>query len=321
MNQSPPVNVTEKNMPLAGFWRRILACILDFILLGLAGLLLGILAGRYLALLGGFGPFVGFMVAVLYWGWFDSENGGGQTLGKKLCRLQVVSGDGQKLPLKDSLFRAALLAAPLSLSELTLPELPLPLQVIFGLSLTALSAALTYLYLFNRQTRQSFHDIAVGAFVVPAAAGGQAITRTIWPKHLVIVSALMGLLVIGGFFVQTRQIDGDTMQQLRQAQLELLHLPTVTNAAVSINHTLKDTVPTPHSLEATVFLNQPAQDRPALERAIARTLLAAYPAAQTLDSLQIKVSYGYNIGIAKQYQTSTSRFSPQQPDLPIEVGE
>lgn len=99
MNQSPPVNVTEKNVPLAGFWRRILACILDFILLGLAGLLLGILAGRYLALLSGFGPFVGFMVAVLYWGWFDSENGGGQTLGKKLCRLQVVSGDGQKLPL------------------------------------------------------------------------------------------------------------------------------------------------------------------------------------------------------------------------------
>jgi len=60
---------------------------------------------------------------------------------------------------------------------------PLSLVIFGGLFSTL------YLYTFNRVTRQSLHDLAVGTFVVHANVAKQAIGK-VWSVHLTIVVVL-----------------------------------------------------------------------------------------------------------------------------------
>ncbi len=61
----------------------------------------------------------------------------------------------------------------------------------FGHSLVIFGGVLsvTYLYIFNRVTRQSLHDLAVGTFVVNADAERQH-TGAAWRPHFIVVGTL-----------------------------------------------------------------------------------------------------------------------------------
>lgn len=92
----------------AGFWIRVLAYVVDAIILGVVG---GLLASV------GFhtdvrdartgGP--SLLLSLLYFGLLWSSIGGGQTLGMRICRLRVVGDNGQLIGVGRSLVRWVML--------------------------------------------------------------------------------------------------------------------------------------------------------------------------------------------------------------------
>ena len=88
-NQQLPPQAAE-TAQISGFWRRGAALMIDWLILGLPMLLLGLLMFRWLAGLGQTGRLIGFVVALLYFGLSNSRLSGGQTIGKRLQGIRVV---------------------------------------------------------------------------------------------------------------------------------------------------------------------------------------------------------------------------------------
>src|ERR1700752_3195394 len=87
----PPLPVTEPN--IAGFWQRVLGILIDAIVLGVFGAVLGFFLFDYFVRLGLWGRLVGFVIALIYFAPMNSRLMNGQTLGKRLVRTQVVGRD------------------------------------------------------------------------------------------------------------------------------------------------------------------------------------------------------------------------------------
>src|SRR5689334_4917032 len=149
----------------AGAWRRVGAFVVDAFLLGLAGVAAGFTLFDFFVRMGGWGRWVGFAIALTYFGTLNSRIGHGQTLGKRMLKIRVVSADGSALPFSRAVVRFAILGTPWFLNNawfsrevMTSPLTYLLSAIIFGLGV-----AIVYLFLFNRPTRQSLHDLAVGS--------------------------------------------------------------------------------------------------------------------------------------------------------------
>ena len=156
-----------KVQPICNFWGRLLALAVDLGLLFVVGSLLGVLFADRLAQLGVWGRLVGFALVVFYFGLLNSRMGQGQTLGKRLLRVRVVDAKGELISLGRSLLRAAILGAIFLLDS----SMAGGNWVVYGIVL-ALWLGLIYWYVFNRGTRQSLHDLAVGTYVVRDEAAG-----------------------------------------------------------------------------------------------------------------------------------------------------
>ena len=83
--------------PFAGFWRRIAAFVVDGLVLGLIGYVLGLLLFDVFVSLGAWGRCFGFVVAMAYFVPQEVAHGGGQSLGKRLLRIRVVDAQGRAL--------------------------------------------------------------------------------------------------------------------------------------------------------------------------------------------------------------------------------
>jgi len=90
----------KSNYLIAKFWSRIGAFLIDMVLLGLLGLILGLTFKTYFISIGKNGVFFGFVISLAYFAIFNSKWLGGQTLGKRLTNIKVVDQDDQFLSLK-----------------------------------------------------------------------------------------------------------------------------------------------------------------------------------------------------------------------------
>jgi uncharacterized RDD family membrane protein YckC len=79
---------------IAGFWRRLAAFGIDWLVLAVPTLLLGLALFQRAAGIGQAGRLVGFVLALLYFSLLNSRLIGGQTIGKRLLGIQVVSLSG-----------------------------------------------------------------------------------------------------------------------------------------------------------------------------------------------------------------------------------
>ena len=176
---------------ISGFWRRIVALIVDSILLALGGFALGLVLEPVFIQMGGWSVFIGFFISLGYFGVMNSRYADGQTLGKKLLGIRVVDGNNQTISLGRSLLRYCVYGIPFALQIDFLPvdEGFFWLMYPIGALLVGGSFSILYLYLFNRRTRQSLHDLVVGTYVVYAGAQQEEV-REVWKPHLVIVALL-----------------------------------------------------------------------------------------------------------------------------------
>jgi uncharacterized RDD family membrane protein YckC len=307
--------LTPGVMEVANLWRRLFAFLLDGILLGLLGAGLGLIAFDRLVALGDRGRAIGFAIALVYFGVMDSKLSGGQSLGKRILEIKVVTGSGAPLSVRASTLRAAIFCVPYFLNGVFVDPSAniswLLVFLVFGVGIS-----IGYLLLFNRRTRQSLHDLAAGAYVVyrrdnqPVGA-----TLRIWPVHLGVVGLILATALVLPFFTQ-RLAASASFSELASIQQGLQKEPDVWHAAVSIGVTKAfrtgQATTTTHVCSAQIFFSTPVSNSDPLADRAVQIMLNRDPSITKLDEIAVTIIYGYDIGIASAWRSKTLALSPRQ---------
>ncbi|MGE5270372.1 MAG: RDD family protein [Thiohalocapsa sp.] len=289
--------------PLAGFWRRLSALVLDLLILGVPLLLLGLVLFDWAASLGQAGRLLGFVLALAYFGLLNSEIADGQTLGKRLMDIRTVDGAGNPLSLGRSVVRFLVVAVPYFLNGIALATShgawrTISLVVDSVLSVVALGglSATFYLYVFNRRTRQGLHDLAVGSYVVRGAAAAMPSGLAVPRLHLAVVTCLFAVALVAP--VATRWIVrqpgiAETVAPLAELQRMIAALPGVRHVKVLVGRG-----PTAATSFWQIDAVTNAADIDAVVLAIARVVLDKHPDLLGRQVLRIRVARGFDLGLA-----------------------
>jgi uncharacterized RDD family membrane protein YckC len=303
---------------IAGAWRRLFAFLLDGLLLGVLGFSLGLVAHDDLVALGDWGRAVGFAIALTYFSVLESRLFSGQTPGKWWVGIKVVANTGEPLSIGASTARAAIFCVPFFLNGAHINATtsgPWPLVLIsflvFGVGISIL-----YLLLFNRRTRQSLHDLAVGAHVVMSRSSGPVDQRRpIWAVHFGVLSFILLAALVAPYYAQ-RLSKSEPFVELLSVQQGLQQLPEVRYATVNTDvvrffgHSKPP--PTTRSIQSRVVLSRRVKDLDSLANRLARITLERDPSAENQDKIGISIIYGYDIGIASAWESRNFSFSPGQ---------
>jgi hypothetical protein len=183
--------------------------------------------------------------------------------------------------------------------------------LVFGVGVS-----IAYLLLFNRRTRQSLHDLAVGAYVVSNETGGSVGTnRRMWSLHFGAVGSILTAAMALPYFAQ-RLTTSLPFAELRSVQQALQRDPDVRHASAVVGVSKffgKDgSVTTTHIFSSNVVLSRRVEDFNSLANRLAQIILDDDPSAEKENVIALSINYGYDIGIASAWRNQHFNFSPQQ---------
>ncbi len=316
---SPDPIAPADTVLVAGFWRRVAAFLVDGLILGLIGYALGLALFDTFVRLGPWGRCVGFGVALVYFVAQESGRGGGQSLGKRLLGIRVVDAQGRALDPARGVVRFTVFGVPYFLNGAVLPMSVATFAGGFPLALLALGGmlALAYLLVFNRRTRQSLHDLAVGAFVVRVRDGARHApgpART-WDGHRAIAAVL---IVLAGatplMFPQLMRIP--MFADLQVLYLHLAEQPELRSvnvfASVQQRYGTQIESHARHVLLIHATIAKPVMDYVPLSTRLAGIALKVYPNAAREDRIVVRLAHGYDIGIASSWTSNDLDYTPAQ---------
>lgn len=296
---------------IAGFWRRTGAFLIDLLLLGVAGFCMGLLLRDQFEAMGAWGRAVGFLVASAYFGTMESRIFQGRTFGKLALDIKVITTAGVPLSFGKALLRSAVFNIPYFLNNAILGAgyTDPVLSTVQALLVFGLGGAIVYLYLFNRRTRQSVHDLLVRAVVV--RAGNATVPRLlpIWKGHVAVVAALF-LLTTGAMGFSYWKFGNGILQPLMSVQQQVGRMPGVRSAGVFEGISFATGNSRTHFLAIKAIASTGTGQEKTLAHKIAEIAFATYPPARQLDTLSVTIMHGYDIGIASSWSTTTFDASP-----------
>ena len=174
-SQPPPIPSPSGEAAVAGFWRRFLACVIDGAIFSIPTLCLGFVFFAQFARLGGWGRLVGFVIALMYFGFMNSAVGNGRTFGKRILKIRLVGLNGSTISVPRSFVRYVIL--------------------VFGVG-----GSIIYLIVFNRRNRRSLHDLLASTYVMKVDAKATVPPNLkIWFGHGLIISVVV-IIMIGCSF-------------------------------------------------------------------------------------------------------------------------
>lgn len=298
----------------AGFWRRPCALFIDLLMLGVAGWIIGEVFFESLARIGDWAKIIGFVMALAYFGICNSRVAGGQTLAKRLLGLRVIDAHGCTLSLTRSMLRYVVLGVPFFAGGLAIAsESMMGMVLVYALSLFGFGGelAIVYLYIFNRRTRQSLHDLAVGSYVVQAEPSLQGVTfLQMWRGHLVAV-ALLALLALTGPYVGDRFAQSKMFVGILPLYQTLSAQPHVISAQVVRGSIYRDGE-TSHSMQAALRMDAPLTGDRAMAKHIAQLLAKGDPDIANEDDIDVTLSHGFTMGIASGWRKQVYSFKPAE---------
>ncbi len=299
---------------IAGFWRRIGALIVDGLVLGFAGFVLGLALEETFIQLGGWGRLIGFAIALLYFGIMNSSVTGGQTIGKKLLNVRVVNASNHTINLARSFARYTILGLPFFLNgvpfinEATMPYLIYPVSlIVFGGLIS-----IPYLYIFNRVTRQSLHDLVVGTYVVNSGSSKQDV-GIFWKPHLIVVAIVFALSATIPAFT-AKLADNGRFRDLQATQQAIsnksaVNFADLTDGSSTFNPVGKE-AKTRSFVNVQAFLLENKIKDSRLARNLAEIVVVTYADPKSRDVINITLTYGYDIGIWSRWSYQTHSFDP-----------
>lgn len=313
---------------ISKLWPRIGAFILDSIALGLIGQLIGLFANDYFATLNHQGLLVGLVISFIYFSVGYSKFTKGQTIGKRIIKLKVVDSKNAYLSISKSILRAAIITIPYFLLNYPLPFIieDSPLNFYKSLILLVFLLCIILFVFFNKSTRQSFHDLLVGSYVVEVNSDSVKATPQVNQKVLTIFYGTMGgLLVIAVLFLRPNSKDESSslFPHLEKVRIELFKLNGISNCSVTKATTTflsKNRTVTKYldlSLKTEFKPSFSDNDSKEIIEKAAMIAFNHYDSISNIDNIRIRLYYGYTIGIAKRYYSITdvwSVFEMMYPD-------
>jgi len=289
------------------FWPRIGALILDSIILGIVGFIMGLIFFDAFANMGIYGRLVGFVISISYFGILNSSIGRGQTLGKKACNIRVVGKDGKPIALLPSLIRSGILFIPFYTNGL--PIFPTELfsffTVILSVLIFGLGFSIFYLYVANKRTRQSLHDLAVGSFVVVRGEETKLEeNKKVNRGHYFVCGIFTFSIVLFGLFIAPSIAKNDTFTPLLETQKDVWNLDFVSYCQVGDSTTRSTNGTFTHFNVSAVVKEKQSKGKEQF-KSVAEQVFKSYPKIEERDQLRITLTYGYDIGIARSYSTQT----------------
>ncbi|KZN29028.1 hypothetical protein N480_09680 [Pseudoalteromonas luteoviolacea S2607] len=301
---------------VCGFWRRIGALAIDTLVLGVLGYVLGLFLEDLFVELGGWGRLIGFALSITYFGIMNSSLFNGQTVGKKLLNIRVVDSSNLTISLPKSFLRYSFLAVPFALNgaqimnEALLSFLVYPLSMIlFGFFFS-----IVYLYIFNRSTRQSLHDLAVGTYVVNVKVSSEKLPP-VWKAHFAVVICLFIIGALSPVFTSDLA-KSEPFKGLLVTQEAVIKNKSVKYAGVTegvTTFTSSDSVSkTTTYVNVQAFLYKNKVDDSEIAKQLAQIVVDTYPESLTKNLIQVTLTYGYDIGITSKWNRHNYQFNPKE---------
>ena len=308
--EGPPV----LGRTLAPLGLRFLAFLVDSLVLGTLGVLSGFVLFDVYAGLGAWGRLLGFCIALAYFASMNSSLGEGRTLGKRLLGIEVVDGQGHYLSPALAGLRFCVLGAPFFLNGFWLKSgghLLLLAQLVSFVVMGG-TGILGYLFLFNRPSHRSLHDMASGSYVTRAGGTGPIGAPPLWPGHMVIL-AVLGL-GLGGILSAVPLLlkfpmlaDVLALHDRLEASRDVASVSVMSTVNVTYSNGAKTSA---SSLVIEARMRHHPADYETQARGLAAQVLADYPAVKSKDLLVVRVVYGYDIGIAHSWIEHSYQRSP-----------
>jgi uncharacterized RDD family membrane protein YckC len=292
-------------------WSRPAALLVDTLVLGLIGMVLGRLLGPQIAVLGPWGRLIGLGIALVYYGALNSRLAGGQTPGKRLFGLRVIGGRGEPVGVGRAGVRAAIVLVPFYVSGLPISVPGTHVGTVQTLLAFGVGGALVYLYLFNRPTRRSLHDLVCGTLVVRASWRGTTGFGPLRSIHAVALGSWLGVLLIAVFIVLPAVLVPPGAPELEATHARLMRQPGVSQASITIGRS-SGALGTGTWVRTVVRWRGPAASREAMIRDVAAIVLEGYPPAATVDNLVIVLQEGYDLGIWSSWDLVARALKPEE---------
>jgi uncharacterized RDD family membrane protein YckC len=310
----------EVNFKISDFWSRVGAVIIDGIILGILGLIIGLTLEAYLVKLGNYGYLIGLGISLVYFTIFNSKIFNGQTLGKRTLNIQVVDIKGNMLGFGKTLLRSTILLLPYFIVNHTLPGIieGSVLYFIKIIVLTVIIFSIILIYIFNKGNRQSLHDLLVGSYVISVKR-----VEVLNPKPLVsksslyITGALILLLLVSSLLGYSHW--SKDLSDITTIQKSLYNLDNVLSVGVSKNKTTFYGNGGSTSYRFIVRLwvtdipdNTSELEKTEIVRQSIKQILLREPEFDKFDDITVVLMKGFDIGIARKSRSSFVGKSPAE---------
>ncbi len=290
--------------PISGFWRRFLAWLIDVLILGVIGQIIGVVFSSFLFSIGPYGRPIGLLFTIPYFGIMNSKIGGGQTFGKRIMKIAVRNKDNEPIELWRSVIRISLLALPSLFNQWSIPVFQNPIVVWFlSLIIFGLGGAIFYTMVFNRKARQGIHDLILGTYVVHLAEKSVESFPTTPRIHWIVTSVWIGIVAIGTLvmsLIAPSIISKTPLAPVMSLYNILQDDPRFFTVGVNSNTFYGSNGRTSHTLIVTVWYKGKLaeSDRKEVVESIVKTVLENTENIDEYDGIQVKITSAYDIGIA-----------------------
>jgi uncharacterized RDD family membrane protein YckC len=292
-------------------FKRLIALILDFIVLGIIGYISAIFFEDFYVSLGKYGTLIGSTVTIIYFSILQSKIGKGQTLGKKTIGAKVTNLSGEYLTVGNSFLRSFITFFPI-MNVAIFSGGKAMLLVVMLLLLATFSSI--YLIFINK-SRRCLHDILISSVVLNQNVSEFQINElSDRSTKKIIPIGVVALLMIAGGLYQT--FTENTLSQLLAAKERIeSYSGVITVDEVKSGTTTYNSSNQPSKTYSSVKITVRVDDENEVSSMNSRYFDEFYkiikteiPESQTVDVVTITLYYGFNIGIATKTKSVTKTF-------------
>lgn len=322
-DSEPPENLlllTENTVPpIASFWSRLAAWIIDSLLLGVTGQGIGWGFSSFWFEIGPYGRFVGLLFILLYFGLMNSKFGNGQTLGKRIFSIAVRDRENRVMTLSRSLIRTTITALPFLLNGWALPIFQnLALSLLLSVIIFGIGGAIIYTMIFNQGTRQGLHDLLCSTYVVNLNGDPIAALPLSNKIHKIISGAIVATSVfiagIMGVVTSSFSTTESSFAYLYRSYQTLQADQRFFSASVFDNTSYAGQASSTRTLRVNVWYKgvPSTEEFEQITNDVAKVVLDEIKNIDDFDVIEISITSAYDLGIASGSFTSGDR---QKPDV------
>ena len=293
-------------------FKRALALLIDYMILGIIGLILGLFFEDFFVSMGKYGTLIGTVIAISYFSIFQSKIGDGQSLGKMAINSKVTDLNGEYLSFNKSFLRAFILVFPI----MNIEFLASGKGMIVMMSIVSLlMLASMYLVIVNK-SRRCLHDLIIPSVVVYQSVSSIELEESNDRTYIKIIPlSILVALGLGMGLYQT--FVATELSPLLSAKDKIENQEGVIGvnrieSSVTTNYTTNSPNNTFSSIAVTVRIDDmiEASDVDSDYFGTVHDIIKEeVPEYKNADVILITLYYGYNIGIANKTRSVSNRFT------------